>query len=142
MSLTRNPAGAIAGRRASWTQCSTVGPYGRCVEQEGHEGKCTTFISGRTVPESPLPGALKGVANALRDAQLDSYYEPFLFDALSDLMRAIGRPDAASAADRLKADPSYDRGYEDGREAAYYEGYDEGYDEGEQKGYDEGEQNT
>ena len=116
-------------------QCHTTGPYGQCVHSEGHKGKCTTFVSGNVRQvELPTTKRLKEVASALVYAQLDERYEPFLFEALSDLMRAVGRLDAASAADRLKEgrnyDDGYDEGYKDGQHDGHHEGYDEGFNDG------------
>jgi len=72
------------------------------------------------------------LATALADMHLDDYYEPFFFDALSALFRAIGRMKAAHIAERFKAHGclGYDEGYRKGRKDGYDDGYDQGYDAG------------
>lgn len=126
-------SGPISG--VSGSQCSAKSQDGVCVcvAPEGHEGP-HIWLSGRVqLPKSVDMNALhERLAKALEDMSLDDYYEPFFFDALSALFRAIGRMKSAHIAERFKAHGclGYDEGYRKGRKDGYDDGYDQGYDAG------------
>jgi|GEM_PF-2053527 len=75
-----------------------------------------TALASLASKDGRIARMVRKLASATKYAAWDSCYEPFLYDALQDLMEVAGCTEAASAVDRIKQryNAVYEKGYRAG----------------------------